>query len=132
MTMPESVRQTIEDELSSTRFSLVLESQAYGIMPDAIRERIARLDTALAWLTAQQQPERLASGQGATVAGPDANGLLPCPHCGEHEYVELQPTHNGMMRVYCDNCGCCGYETDDREQAIDAWNRRPTPATDSA
>lgn len=50
--------------------------------------------------------------------------LLPCPFCGEERDVELQPTRNGMMRVYCDNCGCSGYETDARNQAIASWNQR--------
>jgi len=50
--------------------------------------------------------------------------LLPCPFCGNQEYVELQNTHSGMMRMHCDNCGGCGYETDNREQAIEFWNRR--------
>lgn len=50
--------------------------------------------------------------------------LLPCPFCGNQDAVELQKTARGMMRVYCDNCGGSGYETDDRAIAIEFWNRR--------
>lgn len=53
--------------------------------------------------------------------------LLSCPFCGNQDAVELQPTSNGMMRVHCDNCGGSGYETDERDTAIEFWNRRAVP-----
>lgn len=53
--------------------------------------------------------------------------LLPCPFCENQDAVELQKTTNGMMRVHCDNCGGSGYETDERDTAIEFWNRRALP-----
>ena len=60
----------------------------------------------------------------AFTDGRDSAYLLPCPFCGEENDVALEATRQGMVRVYCNNCGCSGYETDDRNQAVASWNQR--------
>lgn len=48
--------------------------------------------------------------------------LLPCPMCGGEA---LMDTSDGETRVYCDNCGVSTKTYALKDEAIDAWNRRP-------
>lgn len=48
--------------------------------------------------------------------------LLPCPMCGGEA---LMDTSDGVTRVYCDKCGVSTKTYTLKDEAIDAWNRRP-------
>lgn len=48
--------------------------------------------------------------------------LLPCPMCGGEA---LMDTSDGETRVYCDRCGVSTKTYTLKDEAIDAWNRRP-------
>ena len=61
--------------------------------------------------------------------------LLPCPHCGKIEPVELwdaslESMELGGIGVVCnvlkDGCGAMGGHGDTEDEAIAAWNRRPS------
>jgi len=57
--------------------------------------------------------------------------LLPCPFCGDREYVisaEEGSRHN-WYRVCCDNCTAKGEMADSKQQAVKLWNTR-TPSLD--
>ena len=54
--------------------------------------------------------------------------LKPCPFCGGEAYI----AHRRDERFWNYYCGCvdCGVETlghDRKKEAIEAWNRRPSP-----
>lgn len=54
--------------------------------------------------------------------------LLPCPFCGGADVVaSLDGAQD--WRVSCGRCGAEGGPRETRDEAIDAWNRRATPAT---
>ena len=47
--------------------------------------------------------------------------LKPCPFCGEED---LGIERKGLFYVTCYKCDCEGPATKDKQQAIDAWNKR--------
>jgi len=70
----------------------------------------------------QQQPGREASAM---------SDLLPCPFCGspaEFEYTDYNPEtgegDDGMGYARCKNSHCGIGFFDDRDSAIEKWNRR--------
>lgn len=51
--------------------------------------------------------------------------LKPCPFCGESEYVTIQKMlTREYWYVHCGNCRCRTAQYLDRQEAIEAWNRR--------
>jgi len=59
---------------------------------------------------------------------PNADGLLPCAHCGGRT-ATVQP--EGMAyRCRCSSCGASGPLGTTQRLAREAWNRRHTPAAD--
>lgn len=57
---------------------------------------------------------------------PNAEGLLPCPWCGEAKYLKVSKDESyHVFKVYCANCDALGPERCDAKNAIAAWNSRP-------
>jgi Lar family restriction alleviation protein len=51
--------------------------------------------------------------------------LLPCPFCGgKAMYSKYQTYAFGHTVVTCEKCGACIDNTELRENAVNAWNRR--------
>lgn len=51
--------------------------------------------------------------------------LLPCPFCGEDEYLFIhQDKETKDSWVHCCYCDCCGPMGLTKKEAIDAWNKR--------
>ncbi len=53
--------------------------------------------------------------------------LLPCPFCGETEFIGVKSKRLFNMDfhyVYCWICGARGPMNIDKQKAIEAWNRR--------
>lgn len=53
--------------------------------------------------------------------------LLPCPHCGDSEWLELGNIYNNPAYKFTVSCKTCGAESCDKEtaeEAAAAWNRR--------
>ncbi|MES3022727.1 MAG: Lar family restriction alleviation protein [Pseudomonadota bacterium] len=64
----------------------------------------------------------------ALASAPVQAGLLPCPFCGSHSAKVYHDTssdhrHDWNFCVSCD-CGACGEDDKNSDEAIDAWNRR--------
>lgn len=60
----------------------------------------------------------------------DENKLLPCPFCGD-TYIQMRFTKGGNYVVGCNSLSCVCLYTEgklynDKEKAIEAWNRRVT------
>ena len=61
--------------------------------------------------------------------------LKPCPFCGgEAEITEFDPFngYQGSMNMYSVHCKKCGAEivrNQNKDYAVDAWNRRADNAT---
>ena len=59
--------------------------------------------------------------------------LLPCPFCGDSEWLEIGHLYgnpNYLITVSCKTCGAVGCEKETKEEAAAAWNRRaPQPFT---
>ena len=57
----------------------------------------------------------------------------PCAFCGEYDgecAISGVPNHQGKRKfaVYCNGCFCEGPPAETKDEAIEAWNRRATPA----
>lgn len=56
--------------------------------------------------------------------------LKPCPFCGGHEYHKAYPDRYHLPEiceyhtVACTNCGATCGAFPNKEEAIEAWNRR--------
>jgi len=53
--------------------------------------------------------------------GEPMSELKPCPFCGSEHVVCTKPT---TWQVWCTDCKCIGPWKTEREDAIEAWNRR--------
>lgn len=49
---------------------------------------------------------------------------MPCPFCGEPEYLGQQERVPDVHAVLCYVCGTTGPQAKSRIKAIDAWNTR--------
>lgn len=58
-----------------------------------------------------------------------SNELLPCPFCGCHGVtMASDPSNPKRHAIKCEDCpGMADFHSSTAEQAIAAWNRRPTP-----
>jgi len=54
----------------------------------------------------------------------NAEGLEPCPFCGEAERVQVDRLDGGLKAVCCDNCGCHGPVEMTEAEAVSKWNQR--------
>lgn len=57
--------------------------------------------------------------------------LKPCPFCGEkvflygfEDYKDIDRKSTPYYYVKCGNCGATVWGDEDKEKAVEAWNRR--------
>ncbi len=51
--------------------------------------------------------------------------LKPCPFCGNFIHTIEQVGDELVVWIKCKTCGATGPASSSKQQAIDAWNRRP-------
>lgn len=60
------------------------------------------------------------------LMGERMSELKPCPFCGGEAILDDDQISDWPREYWgeCLQCGATGHKTEDRQKAIDAWNRR--------
>lgn len=93
-----------------------------------LEEAIRLLRWYRASLNYGHQPEAQMATDALLARHPEKPKLLPCAHCGQAANLD---DGYGKIRIKCIGCGVkvTRDTIDARRHAIDAWNRRATPAS---